>query len=215
VARWDFDENGGLVVADRSGVDPALDLTISEAGAGVTWLAGALRVDADSVLTTAGPATKVIDAVLASNELTVEAWVVPANLTQAGPARILTCSQNTSLRNFQVAQEAAVFNGRFRTTTTGLNGGIPELEGGTVVLALTQVTMTRNAAGERRLYVNGVQVAMDAVGGGLSTWDPSFAIAVANEHTRDRDWLGELHLIAIYGRALSGAELQQNFSVGP
>ena len=39
-------------------------------------------------------------------------------------------------------------------------------------------------------------------------------MVIGNEHTSDRSWLGEIHLIAIYGRALSPAEVTQNFRAG-
>ena len=32
--------------------------------------------------------------------------------------------------------------------------------------------------------------------------------------TGDRPWLGELHLVAIFSRALSHGEIQQNFTAG-
>jgi hypothetical protein len=38
---------------------------------------------------------------------------------------------------------------------------------------------------------------------------------MANESSGDRAWLGELHRIAIYDRALSAAEVMQNHEAGP
>jgi hypothetical protein len=51
--------------------------------------------------------------------------------------------------------------------------------------------------------------------GGLSQWDDTYRIIVANEATNDRTWLGELHLIAVYDRALDAGEVEQNFMAGP
>jgi len=54
--------------------------------------------------------------------LTIEAWIKPANSTQAGPARIVTLSKDTGGRNFTLGQKAGVYEVRFRTTTTSANG---------------------------------------------------------------------------------------------
>jgi hypothetical protein len=40
-------------------------------------------------------------------------------------------------------------------------------------------------------------------------------MALANELTEDRAWLGEFYLLAIYDRALSNVEVDQNFVSGP
>jgi hypothetical protein len=39
-------------------------------------------------------------------------------------------------------------------------------------------------------------------------------LAIGNELTNNRPWLGEVFLIAIYNRALSATEVQQNFGAG-
>jgi len=52
------------------------------------------------------------------------------------------------------------------------------------------------------------------VAGQLGNWSDDFRLTLANELTGDRPWLGELHLIAIYGRALTAEEITRNFAVG-
>jgi len=66
LVRYDFREGGGDTVFDVSGVGVALDLTIGDVGA-VSWVSGGgLSVDAATVVSSGGPASKVIDAVVAS-----------------------------------------------------------------------------------------------------------------------------------------------------
>jgi hypothetical protein len=65
------------------------------------------------------------------------------------------------------------------------------------------------------LYVDGVENQTFMRTGGLTPWDGTYPILVANEATRDRAWLGELHLIAVYDRALDVGEVTQNFMAGP
>ncbi len=64
------------------------------------------------------------------------------------------------------------------------------------------------------MYVNGVRGANGPLGGDLSAWDPSMRLALGNEFTLDRPWHGSIHLVAIYDRALSAQEIQQNFQAG-
>jgi hypothetical protein len=65
------------------------------------------------------------------------------------------------------------------------------------------------------LYIDGVENQTFMRMGGLSQWDDTYRIIVANEATNDRTWLGELHLIAVYDRALDAGEVEQNFMAGP
>jgi hypothetical protein len=86
---------------------------------------------------------------------------------------------------------------------------------GTATTALTHVVYTHSSDGAEVLYVDGVENQTFMRTGGLTPWDGTYPILVANEATRDRAWLGELHLIAVYDRALDVGEVTQNFMAGP
>lgn len=215
LALYDFREGGGSAVRDVSGVGAPLDLTIQDPGA-VTWLEGALAINSNTVIQSPGPAAKLIEAITASNELTFEAWVRPENATQTGPARLISISESTGLRNATLAQDGSRFEGRLRTTETSDNG-IPNLPTGTSFAAagaLQHVVFTRTASGEATVYVDGVAAAAMTLGGDLSNWNPQHPLLLANEFSVNRPWLGELHLAAIYDRALSPAEVAGNFGGG-
>ncbi len=64
------------------------------------------------------------------------------------------------------------------------------------------------------MYINGTESAGSTVDGTTSNWDGIYRLALANELTQDRAWLGEIHLVAIFDRALSQTEVAQNFSAG-
>jgi hypothetical protein len=66
-----------------------------------------------------------------------------------------------------------------------------------------------------RLYINGVEQATLAISGTFATWNPAAVLYVGNEPTLDRPWKGVLRLLAIYDRALSPTDIQQNFAAGP
>lgn len=122
ILRYEFDDGGGDLVHDTSGIGEPLDLRIADAGT-VEWLpGGGLAVRQSALIASEGPAVKVIEAIKASGAFTLEALVKPANTMQAGPARIVTLSRDTGHRNFTLGQAAAAYEVRFRTTNTSPNG---------------------------------------------------------------------------------------------
>jgi uncharacterized repeat protein (TIGR01451 family) len=207
---YTFREGSGTTVHDVSGVGVPLDLEMSD-GSAVTWVpGGGLAIDSATLIASAGPATKVISACQGSNEITIDAWVRPANTTQDGPARIVTLSRDAYNRNFTLGQglwgtlPSALYDVRLRTTATD-DSGEPSLStpDGSLTTELTHVVYTRDASGQARIYIDDVEQASGTVGGDFSNWDGGFRLALANELTGGRPWLGEFHLVAIYSRALS------------
>jgi hypothetical protein len=127
-------------------------------------------------------------------------------------------SLDANVRNFMLGQEANTFAARFRAEgQTDWINGIPTIftTSGTATTLLTHVVHTHRSDGSEVLYIDGVQDLTFTRTGGLTEWDPTYPIVVANEAINDRAWLGELHLIAIYDRALEAGEVQQNFTAGP
>lgn len=211
VVLYTFEEGSGNVVHDTSGMGTPLDLTIPTA-ADVTWLAeGGLVINNATTIMAAGE--KVTNACLSTNEITLEAWVKPAATNQSGPARIISLSTDLFNRNFTLGQDEDRYDVRLRTTTTSDNG-IPSLASpaNTLTTELTHFVYTRDVSGTARLHLNGVTQLSSSVGGDFSNWDDSYRLLLVNELTDDRPWLGELHLVAIYCRALTQDEVWQNYS---
>ena len=66
-----------------------------------------------------------------------------------------------------------------------------------------------------RLYVNGVENPTTLVQGRvLDNWDLNDPLTLGNEGSGERLWAGIMRLMAVYARALTPAEIQQNFDVG-
>ena len=219
VALYTFLEGSGATVLDKSNVGTPLNLTIAAPSA-VSWVAGGgLQVNGTTIIASAGPATKINAASLASNQLSIEAWIKPANLTQNGPARIVSLSQDPYLRNVTLGQGnnagLPFYSYRLRTSTTSTNG-IPALVSadGSVTTAFQHVTLTFDAAGTRKLYLNGLLVVSDTPAGNLAGWSSSFRLALANELTNDRPWLGTYQKVAIYCKALNAAQIQAHVAQG-
>ncbi len=217
---YTFKEGSGTTVYDVSGIGTPLNLGV-ENGNAVSWLPGhGLAINSATLVASAGAATKIIDAGKATGEITIEAWVKPANTTQDGPARIVTLSEDPYKRNFSLeqglwgSQPSDVYDVRLRTTSTDDDGTMLATPAGSASTQLSHIVYTRDALGVAKIYVNNIEQASGTVGGDFANWDEGFRLALANELTQDRPWLGEFHLVAIFNRALSQAEVSQNFSAG-
>lgn len=212
---YTFNEGSGTTVYDRSGTGQPLNLTIANPTA-VTWNAnGSLRINAATMIASNAAATKVSDALKASNAVTIEAWIQSANTTQHGPARILTLSKDSQNRNFTLGQEEISYIGRLRTTKTD-NNGKPQIAtpAGTLNTSLTHVVYVRDTSGTVKLFVNGVKQERTTIGGNFSNWDSTYRLALGNELNGGRPWLGTYHQLAIYDYAFSGSEVDQAYAAG-
>lgn len=116
-----------------------------------------------------------------------------ARTRQYGPARIFTISKDASLRNFTLGQEGTDLILRARAPGTSPNGTPQQHVSGvfrddawhTVHLAVYGDTVD--------LYVDGALRLRNAYDGPVTaTWDRSYRMALGNELTGRRPWLGEI-----------------------
>jgi hypothetical protein len=95
-----------------------------------------------------------------AGELTIFAWITPANVSQRGPARIVTSSHDIYSCNFMLGQIARSLTFRLRTPNTGGNGMNPALYTRPVLVANHPVFIAVTYDGKRsQLYVDGNSVA--------------------------------------------------------
>ncbi len=221
VVLYDFNEEEGTVVHDRSGIDPPLDLIIADPAA-VSWSRGRLDVVAETIIQSPGPAGKINDSCRATGEITIEAWITPSDLSLDGPARIVTVSGDQFSRNFTLGQGVYDHGGdridvRLTLSTTSTNGQ-PSIatDPGTLFQTLTHVVYTRDALGSARIYIDGQLITEGLREGIMSNWITTFPLGLANEigTPGDRFWLGGYHLVAIFDRALTAENVFRNFSAG-
>lgn len=119
-ALYAFREGNGGIVKDVSQTEHPLNLEIRDADA-VKWLPeGGLAILSPVLIASADAADK-IDSSFGKG-ITIAAWVKPANITQEGPARIVSFSQDTGSRNFTLGQAGEAYEVRLRTTKTSQNG---------------------------------------------------------------------------------------------
>jgi len=209
---YTFQEGNGDTVKDVSDFGKPLDLTVNKAGVH-KWIAGGgLTINKPGLFASAGPATKIIEACKKTNEITIQAWVTPANDTNQGPARIVTLSANPSNRNFTVGQDTTGYQIRLRTTTTGNNGVNPALAIPNAVVPNKMVKLVYTfAAEEAKFYIDGKEVGKLKVVGTFDTWDDNYKFGLGHEldlaDDLGRSFLGDYFLVAVYSRAIPPNQL--------
>lgn len=216
IALYQFKAGEGSTAFDTSGVAPAANLTLS---GDVEWLGswGLAFTNGKAQASTAS-SKKLTDLITATNEFTVEAWVTPSNVTQEGPARIVSYSAGDNDRNFTLGQTLYNYDFMLRTAASSNNGdpalSTPDAD---EVLQATQqhVVLTYNATEGRKIYVNGqlIDVVDDAISP-LASWDDSYALILGREASNQHAWTGQIRLLAIYNRVLEAEQIQQNYEVG-
>ena len=204
IALYEFEQIDGSVIRDTSEFGAPNNLIIKNTDT-VRRSTGAMNLMGTTDIRSATPPVGIMAALQKTNEISIEAWVTPANNTQEGPARILTLSRNTVERNFTLGQEGDRFDMRINTTRNDANG-LPSLEGrsGSVQPGkMAKILFTRNAQGTAQLMVNGKLEASKTISGDFSKWDLDMHLGLGNEATGDRPWQGTLHRIAIYDRVIN------------
>ena len=96
---------------------------------------------------------------------------------------------------------------------------MPNVETGAVINStgcIRHVVYTRSTTGTETIYVDGNLAVTQTREGDFSNWaDMKFALGNEfNSSDWERWWVGTLHLVAIYDRAISGSEVAQNFAAG-
>jgi hypothetical protein len=120
IAKYEFKEGAGSIARDSSGIAPALDLTLS---GGTEWVGGwGMRFDGGKAQATTLASRKLHRSLTASSEYSIEAWVAPANVTQEGPARIISYSGGEDVRNFMLGQSMYNYDFHNRNDVTDADG---------------------------------------------------------------------------------------------
>ena len=216
IALWEFKEASGTTAFDTSGVQPAINLTLA---GDIGWVGGwGINIRSGRAQGSTTASRKLHDLITATGQYSIEAWAAPANVNQE-EARIVTYSAGSTLRNFTLGQTLYSYDFFNRSSTSDANGS-PLLQTSDAdedaQATLQHVVLTYDPVAGRRIYVNGVYTEDPdpASGGTLGDWDDTFALVLGNEPSGDRQWQGVLRLAAIHNRALTPAQVQQNFDAG-
>ena len=162
---------------------------------------------------------KLLDACRKSNEFTVEAMIKPDNLTQSGPARIISFSRDGQARNFTVGQENSALLFSVSTVSSSDQNKTESLfklseekwHHVVITYRLEKDDSSGKTAGVFASYLNGREMASGKRSGGLlSGWKPMHLL-FGDEYADKRDWHGQLNAIAIYTRVISPKEIAAKY----
>jgi hypothetical protein len=216
IALYEFKTGTGGTAFDTSGVDPAMDLTLSGQ---VEWMGGwGLVFTGGKAQASTAASAKLRSMIAATGEYSIEAWVAPGNVVQED-ARIVSYSAGAMARNFELGQTMYNYDFFNRSSNSDENGN-PQLstpDAAEVLQATLQhVVATFDPVAGRKIYVNGMLVADQdpAPGGTLTDWDDTFAFVLGNEVSGDKPFNGVVRLVAIHNRALTPEQIQQNYDAG-
>ena len=80
--------------------------------------------------------------------------------------------------------------------------------------ALTHVVYARGRSGNAKIFINGRLDRQQLVAGELENWDEQYRLALGNEVSGGRPWLGDLHRVAVYSREWTLGDVQARFARG-
>lgn len=215
--EWPTDRKG-LVFAWRTAAVAvnAVNLATGKPAVSKIGRRNAARLDHNSALVLNGGSgmaaaadTSLFEACRSSGALTIEATLRPANITQEGPARIVSYSSDPSSRNFTLGQQQGKLLLRLRTPQTGPNGTNPEIELCPVQTNRAHHVIVTYTNGCLCCYVDGAKLLESSkVQGDFSNWAPHHLV-FGDEWNGERNWAGTLEGVALFSRALDADEVKR------
>ncbi len=216
IALYEFKTGQGTTAFDTSGIEPAMNLSLS---GGVDWFGGwGLAFTGGKAQASTVTSAKLATGIRATGEYAIEAWVAPGNVVQED-SRIVSYSASPDTRNFNLGQTMYNYDFFNRTDGSDANGNpqVSTPDAAEVLQATLQhVVVNFDPVTGRSIYVNGVLIQNQdpAPGGSLADWDDTFAFVLGNEVSGDRPWQGVVRLVAIHNRVLTQPQILQNFEAG-
>lgn len=217
VALYTFQDGSGSTVKDTSDSGTPLNLTIADPSA-ARWLKdGGLEVTGVTDIV-AHSAAKILNACRTSGALSVELWITPARIDPETLRFVLTLHGGPGVHLLEIAQNGTDHpNWQLKLETSNVHHhGEPAFREGPQApasSALTHVVFTRDAKGLAKVYINGEERAQADMPGDFSQWDGQHDLSLAGDGS-SRVWSGTFHRVAFYARALSAADVKQNYAAG-
>lgn len=216
VALYTFSEPPGDIIDDISQAGSSLSLLMQNREA-VRWTDNAMEVIRNTRIVSADPASKITEACVESNEFSVECWVKATRTVNGTNVPVVALCGTRRGRNFEVRQGRGPGRGSrwfeivFRKSGAG---GSIRTTSSISAAEPTHLVFARAAGGGLAVYVNGVLDNDREAGGDLSGWNAEYRLALVDNLKNNRFWRGEYRMVAVYDRALSDAEVRQQFETG-
>lgn len=218
IALYTFEDCSGGIARDTSGVAPALDLTLSAAGATCSAENG-LTLDGQQGNAKIDNASKLFDAIAdaqGSGAYTVEAWAVAkANGVDSTLFQYGVDNNNVNFTFLQDGNNRAEFEAR--SNSNGNNGRQQRLRVDGVfeeIDTLKHYVITYDQDNGRRIWVDGILLnEEDNIDDtGLNNWNTDYAFTIGSKSNDQAYFNGDIKLLAIYDKALDAAAISTNFS---
>ncbi len=222
LALYDFTEGSGTLVANKESTGNLYNLNLeltNGAGSSVWNVTQGLSLSGGAKLRSASAGAAFSSAVRASTGYAVEFWVVPANATQTGPARLIELGLvPVTSTNLVLGATVDTYTARGRrnaTDTWGIQLVVQSLSN-TVIASLPQhIVFSQAASGEGQLWINGVDVGSTSNGPvTLSAWHATAELFLGNNLAGDRAYLGEFKKVALFDNPLTNADVTAMFTAG-
>lgn len=150
---------------------------------------------------------------LDSNQFTLECLITTENLSQSGPARIITFSNDITHRNFTLGQDNNCLAVRIRTPRSGENGMGGEFTFGKIESGIPLHVIVSYFEGNTYCYIDGELVYTgNSFQGDFSNWESSILL-FGDEVGGSRKWVGRLNNIAIYSRFIGLEEAKIKYNI--
>jgi len=173
LVSYRFNTSSGSFVPDQAGIFSDFHLMIQDSQK-VQWEQNppGLTISEGGLLKSKIPASALSQRLKQTHQFSLVVRFKPANLTQTGPARIVSLSASPDQRNFTLGQATDKLNFRIRTPLTGPNGSIVDLFTELPVLTtkIQHVVGTFNR-GAAQIYLNGQLLAASVHG--ISNYIPA------------------------------------------
>jgi hypothetical protein len=143
----------------------------------------------------------------ASHQWSLVAEIESLDLKQGGPARIVSFSENSTLRNFSLCQEGDHLVLRLRTTKTGTNGNNPQVKLGKIEAGKAVHVAVSYQPGVLLFAMDGKTLPVQQIEGDFSNWQP-YQLLLGNEWKDDRAWKGSIRSFSLHSKALTEQQIR-------
>lgn len=216
IAKWEFREGEGVLVADTSGVQPEIPLTLLGE---YEWFGGwGVNLKNGRVQGAVSGSSKLHERISVAGEYTIETWIAPNNVSQED-AWIVAYAGGPTARNALLTQTLYNYDFYSRSSSNDQGDGGPATstdDDDTAAASLQHVVLTYDPFNGRKIYVNGADTGViDEQGpGNLSNWSDAFAIVLGNDFAGGSPWNGVIRMVAIHSGSLTPEQIVQNYDVG-
>jgi len=227
IALWEFKKGTGNQAFDTSNVEPLMHLSLS---GDYNWVGGyGIQFRNGQAQASYQTSKKLLEEAELRQEYSIEAWVIPSLETQR--KNMISYSGGETTRNFTLSQYDNMYQFNNRSVETDANGeDFNRTADADVQISQQHIVVTYDKDNGSRIYVNGVYTDdVDPNSGGApgfikdpnnndqSVWNDKLSFILGNEvgvFDGSKAWQGIFRMVAVHNRALSAAQIEQNFKAG-